>query len=339
MLIYAANDAAHVLTGYNRTMDKPKVTPKDFFLWVGAMFALYGSVIALISLLFDYINYAFPDVLNGYIDPYAADIRYEVASLIVLFPVLLVLMRLIRKGIARDESKKDLWVRRWALYLTVFIAGVTIVGDVITLLYYFLGGEITTRFILKVLVVFLVAGGGFLHFLADIWGYWILFPKRAQSVGYAVGALILATVVAGFLIIGSPSQIRMYRLDDRKVSDLSNLQSQIVDYWRQKERLPQTFDVLRDSIGGSYIPVDPQTGEPYEYRTTGALSFELCANFNMESREDVNGRPSSPRMITAVEKPGMIEVSDNWKHAAGRHCYQRTIDPDRYPPYRAKPAL
>src|SRR5262245_20515674 len=139
-------------------MDKPKVTPKDFFLWVAAMIALYVSVFSLIALFFQYIDYTFPDALNYYVDPYSGGIRAAMASLLVLFPTFLLLMRFIRKDIERVPEKKDLWVRRWALFLLVFVAGATIVIDLITLINYFLGGDLTMRFILKVLVVLLVAG-------------------------------------------------------------------------------------------------------------------------------------------------------------------------------------
>src|SRR3989344_9357609 len=98
-------------------MDKPKTTPKDFFLWAGAMVALYVSVFSLITLYFEYINYTFPDALQPYVDPYSGAIRFAMASLIVLFPVFLLLMRLIRNDIARNAEKRDLWVRRWALFL------------------------------------------------------------------------------------------------------------------------------------------------------------------------------------------------------------------------------
>jgi len=145
-------------------MDK-KVTPKDFFLWAGAMVALYGSVIALIALLFEYIDRTYPDSLEHYVDPYSGGIRFAMASLIVLVPVTIVLMRFIRNDIARAAEKAELWVRRWALVFTVFIAGAMVVGDLIALINTFLGGDLTTRFILKILVVLFVAGGGFLHFL------------------------------------------------------------------------------------------------------------------------------------------------------------------------------
>ena len=51
-------------------MDRPKTTPKDFFLWAGAMVTLYAGVFAFVGLLFDYLNYTFPDTaLNYYVDP------------------------------------------------------------------------------------------------------------------------------------------------------------------------------------------------------------------------------------------------------------------------------
>src|SRR3989338_4674310 len=321
-------------------MDKPKVTPKDFFLWIASMVALYVSVFAFINLLFDYINYAFPDILNGYIDPYSSSMRFEIASIIVLFPVFLVLMRLIRNDIAANPVKKDLWVRRWALFITVFVAGATVIGDLITLINYFLGGEITTRFILKALVVLLVAGGAFLHFLADIRGYWVQYPGRARTLGYAVAVLVLAAIVSGFFIMGSPNEIRMYRFDDRKVGDLTNIQYQIVNYWQLKQKLPATLEDLADPISGFNVPVDPQSGESYKYQVKGALSFDLCAAFNAESKQTnfprgAYGPYYAPKAIM-VENGGM-PVEDSWQHGVGEVCFNRTIDPERYPPF-TKPA-
>src|SRR3989338_10747565 len=102
-----------LITIYYFRMDKPKVTPKDFFLWAGAMVALYGSVISFIALLFEYINHSFPDPLDYYVDPYSGSIRFAMASLIVLVPVTILLMRFIRSDIARESIKSELWVRRW----------------------------------------------------------------------------------------------------------------------------------------------------------------------------------------------------------------------------------
>ena len=312
-------------------MDKPKVTPKDFFLWAGAMIALYGSVIAFIALLFEYINYSFPDPLEYYVDPYSGGIRFAMASLIVLVPVAILLLRYVRLDIAREPIKSELWVRRWALVLTVFLAGAAIVGDLITLINYFLGGDLTTRFLLKVLVLLLVAGAVFLHFLADLRGYWKAHPSRATQTGIAAGAVVLAAIISGFFILGSPAEMRLARFDDQKVSDLQNIQWQVVNYYQQKESLPTSLDELNDPLSGSAIPTDPQSGAAYTYEVTGPLSFELCATFNTDSHSALR----SPNVPLTPYVDG-VEI-DNWLHGAGDVCFERTIDPERYPPYSKAP--
>ena len=311
--------------GYTSLMNT-KVTPKDFFLWASAMVAIYGGIIAFITLLFEYINYAYPDVLSYYSDPFSGSIRFSMASLLVLVPVAVLIMRLIRSDIARDSSKQDLWVRRWALYLTLFIAGTTVVVDLITLINYLLGGELTIRFILKVATVLLVAGAAFLHFLADLRGYWSQYPARAKIVSWAVGVVVVAAIASGFLIMGSPNQVRLYRYDGQKVSDLQNIQWQIVNYWQQKQTLPNSLTELEDPISGATIPLDPQSKEAYTYRKTGALTFELCALFNAESNNEVASLARDPYYY-GVE-------SENWQHVSGEVCFERTIDPERYPPYK-----
>jgi hypothetical protein len=318
----------------------PKTTPKDFFLWAGAMITLYGSAIAFINLMFDYINYAFPNVLTNYYysDPYQGSMSFEIATLIVLFPALLTLMRVIRKDIAKDASRGEIWVRRWALYLTLFIAGLTILGDLIILVYTFLsGGDLTVRFLLKVAIVLLVSAGGFMHFVADLWGYWAQFPQKARMIGWGVGALILITIISGFLIIGTPWQARQYRLDDQRVQDLQSLQSQILSFYQTKRSLPGSLSQLEDPTLYYDVPVDPETGASYEYIKDADLGFELCATFAAETRSRViNGR--------SVSMPADYGVkgSDNWQHGAGRTCFVRSIDPDFFPPYTTpvpKPTL
>ncbi|MBC7836315.1 hypothetical protein H7X87_00865 [Acetobacteraceae bacterium] len=308
-------------------MDKPKTTPKDFFLWAGAMLTLYGGVVAFIALIFNYINYAFPDPLRYWGDPYQGGISYQMASLIVLTPVFLLLMRFIRRSIKNDSTRREIWVRRWALFLTVFLAGVTIVVDLIVLLTTFLQGEeLTIAFLLKIAVVLLVASAGFMHFLADLWGYWEQYPERARWINYGVGLLVILTILAGFFIVGTPAQARLMRFDTQKVNDLQSLQSQIVSYYQQKQTLPTTLANLNDPLSYFSVPMDPQTGENYEYQKTGDRSFTLCAQFNAE---DSSNRGMGSRAIM----PTMYGVNDNWKHSAGRQCFERTIDPELYPPF------
>lgn len=298
-------------------------------MWAGAMVSLYGGVVAFLALIFDYLNYTFPDTTLGYYtDPYQGGVAYEMASLIVLAPVFLILMRIIRRSIAQDPTRNETWVRRWGLFLTVFLAGTTIVIDLIVLLTTFLQGEeLSVRFLLKVAVVLLVAAAGFMHFLADLWGYWQKNPQYARSVNWATGALVVLTIVAGFFIIGSPQNQRILRVDQQRTSDLQSLQSQLVYVYQQKGTLPALLSELNDPLSYFAVPVDPETKTSYEYTKKGPLAFELCATFGAE---DASNLGSGPRAVA----PTPYGKNDNWQHGAGRQCFERTIDPLLYPRFK-----
>ncbi|NBV77098.1 hypothetical protein EBR66_02985 [bacterium] len=309
-----------------------KVTPKDFFTWAGAMIALYGSITAFLTLIFEYINKAYPDALDGYVDPYSGTMRFAMASLIVLVPVFLVLMRVIRSDIGTTPEKTELWVRRWALMLTLFLAGSAVVITLITLINTFLGGELSTRFVFKVALVILVAAGIFMHFLAELWGFWNDNKTKVNAVGIAVVVLVIGTIVSGFLVMGSPSYVRKLRIDQQKVSDLQNIQWQIINFYQQKGRLPATMSEAYDQLSGMTVPIAPE-GDMYEYATTSnKLGFKLCANFNADS----NGSPGD--IATAYPMEQNVRSADDaglpWSHSTGKTCFARTIDPERYPIYK-----
>ncbi|NNM84070.1 hypothetical protein HKL94_02560 [Candidatus Parcubacteria bacterium] len=304
-------------------MGKPKATPKDFFLWVGAMITFYWSVIAFIFLMFEYINYTFPNVLAYYpVNPYQSGISYEMASIIVLLPLFMFLAHLIHRDISKDPSRKGIWVRRWALIFTLFLTGVAMVEDLISLLTAFLnGGELTTAFLLKTALVFLVTAGVFMHFSMDLKGYWEQFPGRKQAVAVGVGVLALLTILAGFLIVGTPAQARSARFDAQRVTDLQTIQSRVADYWQAKQKLPVTLDALESTFPYGSLPVDPQTEKSYTYQILGQFSFKLCATFSTANQ--VNYAPI---------QTGVRGTQNNWQHGSGQVCFNRIIDPSFYPP-------
>jgi len=133
---------------------------------------LYVSAYHLGSLVFTFIERAFPDAAataNEYVVDYTRQrMRWSLASLIVAFPVFVAVSRSLDREIRRDPTKRSSMVRRWLTYLTLFLAAIALVADVISLVYYFLGGELTTRFLLKVATVAAIAGASFWYYLSDL---------------------------------------------------------------------------------------------------------------------------------------------------------------------------
>lgn len=150
-----------------------KTSPKDIFLHLLAIISLYTSAASFITLIFQYINILFPDIYierGSYyaLQSYYGTIRWALASLIVIFPVYVSVSWFLNKDYSKDPTKRDVRIRKWLLYFTLFAAALIIIGNLITLIYNLLQGELTARFALKVLTVFFVAGSIFGYYFVDI---------------------------------------------------------------------------------------------------------------------------------------------------------------------------
>lgn len=312
-----------------------KTTPKDFFLHLGATIALYVSAIALINLAFTTINYALPDQLASYF--YADSLVWPISILIVLTPILYAIEWFIARDLRLMPEKRELWIRRWRIYLTLFLTGATIAGDLIALINTYLNGEITNRFIWKVLAVLIVCAVIFAYYILDKMtdlGRGRIWKKVLAWLGIIV---VLSGIIGGFNIVGSPAKQRAIRFDDTRIMDLTNIQYGIADYWQRTGKLPENIKDLNDPIYGYTVPSDPEwnvseTKASYQYIKKGPQSFDLCATFSLSSdvtKSNVN-RGSGISMPAPYPASGG-GLSGNWDHPAGHSCFTRTIDPLRYP--------
>lgn len=301
-----------------------KSTPKDVFLQLFNIVTFYLSVIGFITLYINYINALFPDALNYYFTGIANGVRWSSSILFVAVPAYIFTAWLLARDLIKIPEKRELKLRKWLIYFTLFISAITIIVDLMIFVYNFLDGELTVRFFLKVLVVLLVAGAVFGYYMWDLKRTG-LKSKIPQFLAIILGVLVLGSIIVGFFIVGTPSEQRRRRMDDERVMNLQMLQTQIVDYWSKKEVLPENLDFLQDNISGFVVPLDPDTKLSYEYKILGELEFELCANF----------ATASDKNLSPGEKPmtyyGYYDsFQQNWDHEKGRACFQRTIDPDLY---------
>ena len=145
---------------------KPQVSARETFVQLLFFTSLYTCTWSFISLIFTFIDRSLPNLLNDRGDLFVS-IRLEISTLVVFFPLFVLMFRLANRT-AADPTRRASRVRRWFVYLTLFIAAVIFAGDVVTLVYWFLSGEFTTSLLLKVLTIAVVAGGLFAYFLHDV---------------------------------------------------------------------------------------------------------------------------------------------------------------------------
>jgi hypothetical protein len=165
--------ASYADTAFAIPVPRPQsyLDAREAFVYLVLFSTLYWSANHVGSLLFDIINVTFPDPATDRdrLMPYTRSaMRWSIASLVVAFPVFLYMSRLVARDIAADPNKRHSKVRRWLTYMTLFFASGIIIGDLITLVYNLLGGEMTTRFLLKALVVAFIAATVFWYYLSSL---------------------------------------------------------------------------------------------------------------------------------------------------------------------------
>ncbi len=299
-------------------MSHKQSVAKDVFVYLLVFIMFYIGVVHFIGLLWEIIGVKFSDATTySWRDPYNS-LRTYIASLIVVWPVFLITSRYIARDLARFPDKANLWVRRWLTYITVFVASITIIVDLVVLINHFLGGELTTRFTLKVLSILVIAGA------ALAYQFWELRrdPHEGRNALRAMAAssaiIVIIGIFAGFFFIGTPSSARERRIDNERVTHLNTVQSKVLQYWKQTGVLPQSLSEVEDPLRNVKMPTDPETGAPYEYVRLSNLTFKVCAVFDQQTPE---WKKDSTR------NNHYSEIAGDWVHTAGHECFERTINP------------
>jgi hypothetical protein len=308
----------------NKNLDSKKIVEKEsngalhFFLYMIMFLSLSFIVFGMGNILFGYINKYFPDGLGGL---YAGvfdqgSVKFGIAALFVATPIFIYIMKLIskllREGTLLEKSK----VRRWLIYIVLFFAVGTIISDLITLIVYFLDGDIAIRFLLKVFVVLAIASGVFGYYFWDVRRIGIQGKTYAENkvALFSSTILVLIVFVSGFFIIDSPSVARNKKQDIQVVYDLQYIDEKINSFYADSKTLPQNLDALKNT---KYEPLLQQAVSQIEYSKKSDLSYELCATFARSNLDDPENFPIGKTMYDTE--------NISWLHESGKVCFKRDV--------------
>jgi Domain of unknown function (DUF5671) len=297
-------------------------TPRNIVLQLGALITLYLSASFLLTLVFGLVNLAYPDAADSYwsIESAGDSVRLGIAMLVVFFPTYVVLTRLVNTYRRAEHSALYQNFTKWLMYLSLLIGGLILLGTLVTVLYTFLNGDLTTRFILKAASVLAVVGAAFHYYILDAKGYWM--KEEGKSIMFGIGAalVVLLAIAFGLQHIDTPTAVREMKLDEQQVYDLQMIQSQIASYmFISSSTLPTTLDEAY-AMSGTIAPTAAEEREAYTYETT-ANGFKLCATFSRDSvAQDF---VSTPYMM--IDSETKISNPDSWNYKAGRYCFERIV--------------
>ncbi len=320
-------EIARALT--EQALEMPVPVPPDMggareaFFHLLAFAGLYTTVIGVVVFFFLYIDRLFPD--PAFPNPNASEtwelksIRWWVAALIVAFPVLLSLSRFLLREMTLQPEKAQSGIRRWLTYLTLFFAALALGGDLITLIYYLLEDELSTRFVLKVATVLVVAGLTFAYYFLSLRmpPVGLRTARMHRAFAGAATGVVLVALVWGCIRAGTPGTERLKKFDEVRLGDLRSIEREIQAIclgerrWSKPEEralerpLPESLEaVVKEAKEKRPSIRDPETGAPYGYEPTGGTRYRVCATFRFARNEDADVF---------------------WNHPPGPHCFELDV--------------
>lgn len=304
----------------NYSNDEGRNSAMHFFLYLVSFLSLQFVATGLGTILYQMINKFFPDAATVSLYSYMGSfqqtaIKFGLASIIIATPVYFITSFLIAKYLSEGKILENSKVRKWITYIILFIASAIILGDLISLVYNVLGGDMAARFILKVFVILLIAG--------SIFGYYFWDMRKKNMVGAeypgnkiaaaASIAVILIIFVGSFFIVDSPTTARNQKIDSATVSKMQNYKYSIESYYRKNYSLPVKLADVEEN--DSYpMPLGNESANisNITYKTTGQFAYQLCADFKTSNLQ--------------ANSNGRYDHNDkNWQHDKGNKCFNQEI--------------
>ena len=144
----------------------PDHGPRNVFVYLLNFLTLYLSALGAALVIWGLADHWFEDPLDTYVSD--GPIRTGIAMLVVAFPVFLYLNRSIGRSLRDGEMDERSMVKKVLTYLTLFLLAITTIIDLISVIYVFLGGDLTARFAVRGVGILMIAGLVYLYYLSDL---------------------------------------------------------------------------------------------------------------------------------------------------------------------------
>lgn len=223
-------------------------SPKFAFFYALSLFALAFMAVSTGIIIFQIINKNIVDVLASYGTCYSSDaLKFAISAIIISTPIYYTLAWQISKGLFTGVLDKDAPERKKLTYAILFIAAIIIIGYLIGIVYNFLDGELTTKFILKALTALIISGGVLSYYIYDIKRKEVAGKKDkvVQIYFLASLAIVVITLISGFVFVELPSDTRARRQDETLLNEINTVNSAVEEFYRVKKDCRQ---ILRNLL-------------------------------------------------------------------------------------------
>lgn len=134
----------------------------------GLLFLLLLFICWHITMLgFQVVDSTLPGLEDRY-PPSPSVLRWNMAALIPAVPLFLWLNRRVAQDTARDLGRRRSPVRKWLAAVTLLLASLALLGDLVAVIYSALNGELTARFAAKAALIAVVGGLAFAFWRGEL---------------------------------------------------------------------------------------------------------------------------------------------------------------------------
>jgi hypothetical protein len=124
----------------------------------------------------------------------------------------------------------------------------------------------------------------------------------------ATGAVV-AGLIAGFWVLGTPGRQRQISADRQRIEDLQAV-ADILHQQYQQSLVQEEDYTLPDTLTASENRTDPVLNQPYPYQRLSDQTYQLCADFATDSST-----------YAFVNRPPSANA-ERWQHPEGTHCFE-----------------
>lgn len=317
------------------------------FLYLVSFLSLGFLVAGILISIHQAINKFIPDSLNdnSYFDNDA--IKFGLSALIVTIPLYYGILFLLNKKLERKEIPAESLVRKTITYLALVAFSGMAIGSLVTIMYNYFDGELTTRFVLKALSFFLVSlfffGFYFWEIRRNKFVKNVFMTFFLSSLAISIFAMIL-----GFFVIDSPKVAREKRIDNELIGDMREAGRKINmkfkgendsgnnEISRQAKRDEMAMELAKQ--GKSLEEIEAFLDKLYGARKKGELpteggmkgqidskitykpgekgKYELCGTF----KGTENGKGDDSWRSNSVQ----------WAHSSGYYCFKFDAETSDY---------
>lgn len=282
------------------------------FFYCLALVSLILTATAIGSVFFQWINKSIEDGVREYrggFEPNA--LKFAISAILIAGPVYFFTTFKINRALFKGDLPAESGIRRWLSYFILFVSSVVTIGYLIGILFSFLDGEITLKFILKALTALMISNTVFAYYFYDIKRKKVIKVKDRVIklfLGFAVLICVISLVIA-FAIGESPGLTRARKQDEKTLSSIQSLERYVERYYHDYGELPGSLDDLSHVEPYKHEVSD----EDIEYRVLGTHKYQLCGEFNNSS--DI------------YFEAGYLykNLDKRWRHEQGRFCFEREV--------------